>query len=387
MKTTVSLVKCEDYDRDRLLEAVRQSIRLSGFDLASLKGKRVALKPNLLMPFSPDRAVITHPAFFRAVAETVKHHTDNVVVIESPNFFPLQSTMKKTGYLDIAEDLGLEIAEVTRTAALHYDRADKYKSVEISEAFFDVDVIVNIPKLKTHGFTHYTGAVKNLFGSMPGLSKSRMHMKAPAHPQFAGFLLDLYGALNFGFEKKKAFLHVMDAVVGMEGEGPGPSGRPKPVGAVLAGTDAVALDYVAANLVCLDVKKILTVTGGFSRAYGVTSPEEITVAGEPLESMKVTDFKPSKNTAFSGVVWPLTSKTIKNLFTEKPVPHPESCVLCYYCKKVCPAGAIDTAAEGKKVPRYDYKKCIRCFCCMETCPESAITAKKGTLQWMMNLFD
>ena len=119
----------------------------------------------------------------------------------------------------------------------------------------------------------------------------------------------------------------------------------------------------------------------------MTSAGDIIVKGEDLEKMTVRDFVPSKNKAFSGIVWPLTSRTIKNAFTEKPVPHPESCVLCYYCKKVCPAGAISEAAKGGKIPRYDYSKCIRCFCCMETCPESAITSEKGRLQWLMNLLD
>ncbi len=387
MQSSVSLVRCPDYDSGSLAAAVMESIGLAGFDLASLRGKKVALKPNLLMPFDPERAVITHPAFFRAVAEAVKGYTDDIIVIESPNFFPLRSTMKKNGYLEIAEKLGLRIADINRVRELHFADAEKYRSLEIAADFFDVDVIVNIPKLKTHGFTHYSGAVKNLFGAMPGLRKSRMHMKAPAHPEFAAFLLDLYGALLYGFEKKKRFLHVMDAVVAMEGEGPGPSGRPKQVGAVLASVDGIALDWVAARLVNLDIDRILTLTGGFRRGYGVTSAGDIIVKGEDLEKMTVRDFVPSKNKAFSGIVWPLTSRTIKNAFTEKPVPHAESCVLCYYCKKVCPAGAISEAAKGGKIPRYDYSKCIRCFCCMETCPESAITSEKGRLQWLMNLLD
>jgi uncharacterized protein (DUF362 family)/Pyruvate/2-oxoacid:ferredoxin oxidoreductase delta subunit len=387
MNSVISLVRCAGYDNAELQAALRKALDLAGFDIDSLRARRVALKPNLLMPFNPERAVITHPAFFRAVAEIVKSRTRDIVVIESPNFFPLQSTMKKTGYMDIVRDLGLEVADNQKTRTLHFDRAKQYKNHEISEAFFGVDVIVNIPKLKTHGFTHYTGAVKNLFGAMPGLSKSRMHMKAPTHREFASFLLDLYGALHEGFERRKSMVHIMDAVLAMEGEGPGPSGKPKKVGAVLAGTDGIALDYAAARLVNLDTGKIFTVTEGFARRYGAAGPDAVDITGEPLESMIVKDFIPSKNRAFSGIVWPLTSRTVKNLFTEKPVPLGDRCVLCYYCKKVCPAGAIDTAGHNEKTPRYDYTKCIRCFCCMETCPESAIESRRGKLQWMMNLFD
>ena len=240
--TPVSLVSCESYDIKLLKTQIRQALDLIGFDLEQLKNKRIALKPNLLLPHDPERGVVTHPRFFQAVAEILQEYTTDLVVAESPNFFPLKSTMKKTGYMDVAEKLGLEVRDNTKVRTLNYQGAQNYKSIEISEVFFDVDVIVNMPKLKTHGFTHYTGAVKNLFGTIPGLRKSKMHMKAPAHKDFAGFILDLYGALLNGFDKKKTFIHIMDAVVGLEGEGPGPSGKPKHIGAVLASTDGLVRD-------------------------------------------------------------------------------------------------------------------------------------------------
>jgi uncharacterized protein (DUF362 family)/Pyruvate/2-oxoacid:ferredoxin oxidoreductase delta subunit len=378
----ISLQKCIQYDSKMLKDKILTGLKQIDFDLAGLKNKRVCLKPNLLMPFNPERAVTTHPEIFRAVAEIVRDYTDNIVLIESPNFFPLKSTIKKTGLAGIVNDLKIEVADINVTQMLKYPSAHRYKSIDISKAFFDVDFIINMPKLKSHGFTHYTGAVKNLFGAMPGLSKSRMHMRAPSQMEFSEFLLDLYGGLLNGFEKPKKFIHVMDAVVGMEGEGPGPSGVPKKIGAVIVGDDAVALDYVAVNLVSLNVKKVFTITEGFKRGYGVKSPDEIQMRGEPLEDMRITDFKASRSAVMGGVIWPVTSPTIKNLFVEKPVPGADACTLCYNCMKVCPAGAI-TKVENASVPKYNYHKCIRCYCCMETCPESAIHLKKGALQWLM----
>jgi len=357
-------------------------LRQIGFDPAELKNKRVCLKPNLLMPVNPERAVTTHPELFRAIAQIVRDYTKDIVLIESPNFFALKPTIKKTGLAEIVNDLEIEVADINVTKALRFPLAHRYQNIEISKAFFDVDYIINMPKLKTHGFTHYTGAVKNLFGVMPGLSKARMHMRAPSQMEFAGFLLDLYGGLLNGFEKQKKFIHVMDAVVGMEGEGPGPSGKPKNIGAVIVGDDAVALDYVAVNLVGLKMKKVFTLTEGFRRGYGVKSPDEIQLVGESLEEIRINDFLPPKSVVRGGVIWPLTSPTIKNLFVEKPVPRVDACTLCYNCMTVCPADAI-TKADDAKVPRYNYRKCIRCFCCMETCPEAAINLKKGVLQWLM----
>jgi len=380
--SVISLQKCTQYDNKLLKDKIIAGLKQIDFDLTGLKDKRVCLKPNLLMPSSPERAVTTHPELFRAVAEIVHDYTRSIIIIESPNFFPLKSTIKKAGLAQIVNDLEIEVADITVTKALQFPLAHHYKSIDISKAFFDVDYIINMPKLKTHGFTHYTGAVKNLFGTMPGLSKAQMHMKAPSQMEFSEFLLDLYGGLLNGFEKPKKFIHIMDAVVGMEGEGPGPSGKPKKIGAVIVGDDAVALDYVAVNLVGLDLKKVFTITEGFKRGYGVKSPDDIQIKGETLKDMRITDFKASRSSVMGGIIWPLTSPTIKNLFIEKPVPRADVCTLCYNCMKICPAGAI-TKADDSKVPMYNYRKCIRCFCCMETCPEAAIYLKKGILQRLM----
>lgn len=378
----ISLQKCTQYDNKILKEKILTGLTQIGFDPTELKNKRVCLKPNLLMPLTPDRAVTTHPEIFRAVAQIVRDYTTDIVLIESPNFFALKPTIKKAGLAEIVGDMEIEIADINITETLRFPLAHRYKNIDISKAFFDVDYIINMPKLKTHGFTHYTGAVKNLFGVMPGLSKARMHMRAPSQMEFTEFLLDLYGGLLNGFEKPKKFIHIMDAVVGMEGEGPGPSGKPKAIGAVIVGEDAVALDYVAVNLVGLKMKKVFTITEGFKRGYGAKSPDEIQVTGESLEDMRITDFKAPRSTIMGGVIWPMTSPTVKNLFVEKPVPRAEACTLCYNCMTVCPAGAIDKADDAG-IPKYNYRKCIRCFCCMETCPEAAIYLKKGVLQWLM----
>jgi uncharacterized protein (DUF362 family)/Pyruvate/2-oxoacid:ferredoxin oxidoreductase delta subunit len=384
MTSIVSLQECKLYNNRILKDKIVSGLEQTGFDFSGLKGARVCLKPNLLMPFPPERAVTTHPEFFRAVAEIMYDYTKDLVLIESPNFFPLEPTMRKAGLSPIVKELNIEVADIQVTRTLHSPQARHYKSLEISRAYFDVDYIINLPKLKTHAFTHYTGAVKNLFGTMPGLRKSRMHMRAPSQMEFSNFLLDLYSGLLAGFEKPKKMLHIMDAVVGMEGEGPGPSGKPRAIGAILVGNDAVALDFVAVNLVGLDVKKVFIIQEGIKRAIGVRSPADIIVVGESLEKMRLTDFVPARNTIMGGVFWPVTSPTVKNLFIEKPTIDPNLCKGCGHCSTVCPAQAI-LIDEDHKRPRFKYRACIRCFCCMETCPESAITLKKGALQWLMRI--
>jgi uncharacterized protein (DUF362 family)/ferredoxin len=377
----ISLLRCREYEADLLKKTITEGLNASGFNPASFKGKRVILKPNLLLASSIDRAIVTHPEFFRAAARIVIENGGKAVLAECPGFSSLEKVIKSTGYIDVVRELGIEVAQMEETGAIQYPQAKKFPRVEISKAFFDADIILNLPKFKTHGFTYITGAVKNLFGTMPGLDKSRMHMRFPQNEDFSEFLLDLYGALLSGFNRPKTILHVMDAVIGQEGEGPGPTGTPRKIGAIITGRDPVAVDFIAVRVAGLDYRKVLTITGGFLREFGISSPDEIQVIGEKPEAMQLKNFAPSHSSITSHILrGPLVSRTVKNLFVAKPVPDPEKCTLCYNCMKICPAGAISKAADARKIPEYDYNKCIRCFCCMEICPEAAIFLKRGKLQ-------
>lgn len=354
----------------------------TGFDPRGFSGKRVALKPNLLMPARPEKAIVTHPAFVGAVAEIVTENGGSPVIIESPAITALESTMRKSGYSEMLAQQGVEVADVSGSGVLFHGGTRRYRRFEVLKALFDVDIIINLPKFKTHGITYITGAVKNLFGTVPGLDKSKWHLKASTPPDFSEFLLDLNEALLHGFEKRKRILHVMDAIVAQERDGPGPSGTPKKIGTIIVGESPVAVDYVAVRVAGLDFEKVPTITGGFKRDLGARSPEDIEVLGTPVDEVRVGDFIPTGHSFMTsfGARWPANTAFFKNMFTEKPVPVEGECTLCYRCRTICPAGAIGEAAGQKRVPAYDYGKCIRCYCCKEICPQAAITLKRGRLQ-------
>ncbi len=382
----ISLLKCSEYSNELLKQKIKQSLNNIGYDLNRFSQARVLIKPNLLLPSKPEKAIITHPEFFRAAVQVVKEYNGIPVLAESPAVHSFEKTIQKTGYLDIVEAEKIEFANPSETRTIHFDDSKSFRHIEISKAFFDADIIINLPKFKTHGLTYITGAVKNFFGAIPGLQKSKMHIKLPSPPDFTEFLLDLYGAMIKGFEKPKTVLNLMDAILAQEGEGPGTGGNPIKMNAIIAGTDAVAVDYVAVKVAGLDVEKAMTVQEGFKRDFCVSSAGEIEVVGEPIEELRVAKFSPSKGTILSNMVrWPVTSKTFRNLFIDRPVPGEENCTLCYQCKKICPAGAISKSSNNKNTPQYDYKKCIRCYCCMEICPEAAIEKRNGRLQWMLRL--
>ena len=382
--TRVALLKCEAYDPLLIREKMLAALRLIGLEPGIFAGKRVVIKPNLLSATAPEKSVVTHPEFFRAALRMVRDHGGTPVLCESPGFQPLSKVMKKAGYDRIVEEQGCEVADPRATALLFWDGPCRFKRFEISSAVFDADIILNLPKFKTHGLMYITGAVKNLFGLIYGLNKSQWHLKAQSKEEFSDFLLDYYSALLKGFEKPKVFIHLMDAVMGMEGEGPGVTGTPRKIGAILAGQDAVSVDAVATRVVGLPVKKVLTVTLGERRGLGTGAFERIELLGAGLDAFQIPDYVPNKASGGNPMGhWPLNTRAFKDLLVEKPVPSRARCTLCYQCKAICPGKAIAESKGESGVPRYDYDKCIRCYCCMEICPEAAIGLKRGKLQWLL----
>lgn len=380
----VALLKCTSYSPDILKTKVLDGLGLIGFDPDRFRGARVALKPNLLSAVDPESAVVTHPCIFEAVAQIVVDYGGSPVLIESPAVVSLHNALKKARYLPIIQKLGIEIADTDSVEKISFDRARIFKHFEISSAFFGVDIIVNIPKLKTHGLTYVTAAVKNLFGAVPGKRKSQMHLRFPEKREFCEHILDLYGAFLTGFPVPKTMLHILDAVVSLQGEGPGTSGKPKHTGAIIMSQDALAVDYTAVMLAGLDMNQVTTLTSGFSRNLGISCPEDVHIRGESLDDMRIHDFIPAKS---PGISFFLKNKFIKsimrNLFVEKPLPLPNACILCYQCRSICPAQAINVALNGENVPDFDYHRCIRCFCCQEICPAGAITLRPGKMQWLL----
>jgi uncharacterized protein (DUF362 family)/Pyruvate/2-oxoacid:ferredoxin oxidoreductase delta subunit len=382
--TKLYLASCSGYEAPEIQDKMTSSFASLGIDLELLQGKRVLLKPNLLNASAPEKAVVTHPEFFRACVRLVKACGGRPMMAESPAFQPLAKVMKKTGYDRVVEEEGCEVADPRETEVLLWEGAETFKRFEITRAFLDADVVINLPKLKTHGLTYLTGAVKNFFGMVYGLNKSQWHLRARSGEEFSGLLLDLYGALLQGAGTGKTFIHVMDAVTGMEGEGPGSSGTPKRVGAMLVGQDALAVDAVAVRLVNLDRNKVHTLRLGQKRKLGTAALGGIQILGARLENLEVHDFVPSRSAGDPSPVsrWPLNTEFFKNLLVERPVPSKARCTLCYQCKAICPGGAIEKSNGRDPVPLYNYDKCIRCYCCMEICPEAAISLRRGKLQWL-----
>ena len=246
--------------------------------------------------------------------------------------------------------------------------AGTFHHLEVAKEALEADIIINLPKLKTHQMMGYTGAVKNLFGLVVGMRKARLHLQAGTDKAFfALMLLELA-------ERFKPALSIMDAVVGMEGDGPG-SGDPVQLGALLASPHPVALDTVATTMVNLPEQRVwIQLIARQTGRQGV-SLDELELLGVPIETLHTTRFRPAKNADVNfGLPTPVKN-LLKNAITAQPEID-QACQRCGDCVKHCPPQAMTLDVNGVKI---DYGRCIRCFCCQELCPHNAITTQQGLL--------
>jgi ferredoxin len=230
-----------------------------------------------------------------------------------------------------------------------------------------------MPKLKTHGLTRLTGAVKNQFGCIPGLAKGQFHAKMADPYEFASMLVDINTYL-------KPRLYVMDAVTAMEGNGPR-NGRPRQMNVLLFSTDPVALDAVACKMIVLNPEYVPTSAPGEKAGLGTYHQENIEIVGERVETFVCPEFDVVREPPVSVSEGNLR-KFIRNRTTPRPVIDRAKCDSCGTCIKMCPVGhtALDWAyVEAGKAPKHNYANCIRCYCCQELCPQGAITINRPVL--------
>jgi uncharacterized protein (DUF362 family)/Pyruvate/2-oxoacid:ferredoxin oxidoreductase delta subunit len=362
----VSIVKCADYDREWVMAAVRGSVDLLGGMGAFVKsGERVLIKPNLLKASPPEAAVVTHPEIVRAVIRLVREAGGTALVGDSPGFGELRSVCEKSGLMDVIEEEGAVLADFTE--AVQVKNHGQFHRFELSRAVRDADAVINLPKLKTHGMTTVTGAVKNLFGCIPGRRKVQWHFSTGVnHEAFARMLVELCALI-------KPRLTIMDAILGMEGNGPG-SGDPRAIGLVLAGRDPVSVDAVSSSIVGADPAHLPVLRAAVEAGIGEARLDAIAVLGERLSAVKVRGFRlpPREHLEWRLPEW--ARRFLKDALTTRPVIDHEACIRCGVCQGHCPQGAIHEAGRRLEIR---YRDCIRCFCCQEFCPKGAITVGRG----------
>jgi uncharacterized protein (DUF362 family)/Pyruvate/2-oxoacid:ferredoxin oxidoreductase delta subunit len=378
MKTPVAIVRCPSYDPALLDRAVAEAVDLAL--LPDVRGRSVLLKPNILMAALPEKSISTRGELLAAFARLLKSRgAARIVAGESPGWQSSGLAARKSGIAAACEASGVEWIDFVESEEFECPEGKRVKRFTLASALREADILVSLPKLKTHRLMHYTGAIKNLFGLVPGLAKSAFHLRFPESEDFGSMLVDL------ALVAKSAFC-LMDAVVSMEGEGPA-NGRPVETGLLLASRDPLALDWIAASLIGYDPFELPYLVDAASRGEWVSGPGDIEVKVLSLAEARPARFElvpPSADTRFVSDRLPgPIRRVVRDAMIARPFFDHAKCVRCGGCVSICPPKALSfvpdaKAPSGKRV-RIDYEKCIRCYCCHEVCPEDAIRLLKRPL--------
>jgi uncharacterized protein (DUF362 family)/ferredoxin len=325
-------------------------------------GERVAVKVNLLRAAPPEKAVTTHPETLGCVLRALKAAGAQPFVADSPGGpngpAKVARAYKMSGIADVCAAEGVQIIDVEddRTTLATPD-GRLYRSFPAGRAFLDADAIVQVGVLKTHQLMRLTGGVKLTYGVVPGLAKAHLHVKAQRREDFADMLLDLHLGVRPRFT-------IIDAIVAMEGQGPG-SGTPKELGSLFAARDAVALDVALADRTAHERTSVYTIAAAARRGI-IDLDDPYRLAGDPIEPD--TTFKPVLRD-MQGLLPPQLHRLARNLITARPrLVDPDACIRCNECAAICGTRAI----AMDPLPDYDDSACVRCFACTEVCPTAAI---------------
>ena len=375
----VSVLKCDSYNIEEVYAVIKKSLENISFEIP--KNKKVLLKPNVLGQRKPETAVCTHPALIDALCKLLQENNNEIWIGDSSGVTSYGGTKKAfeiSGIEEVAKKYNARLIsfEGSERKEIKDDNAKVIKEFILAKEPFMADMIINIPKLKTHVLMRYTGAVKNMFGCVPGGGKSKKHSIAPNEDDFGQLLIDI-------FQNVIPQLSVMDAVIGMEGNGPGSAGTPKKIGLILASKNAVALDIEASRIIGYSPLDIKTTKYAIERGL-FSGINDVEVVGE--KNFNIDFKKPAKEVRIVSVLPSFLIKFIFKLTSPKPYVKKNKCKKCNICAQVCPVKAIHL----DPYPIFDRKKCVLCYCCHENCPYSAIKLSKSSLiqkmEKLRNLF-
>lgn len=372
-KIKVATSSCADYQTDNVTSAVDSVLsQLGGLEKLVPPNAKVFVKVNLVREMTPDKCGTTHPEVVIALCKQLEKITHNVTVGDSSAGMytkgAINAIYNKCHMTEIEERTCCKLNQNFDSQTVNINGV-VLSTCDITSSFLDADVVINVCKLKTHSFTGYTGAVKNLYGLIPGLVKVEMHSRFPDLGDFCNLLCDLEQ-----FARPKIVLHLMDAVIGMDGEGP-TNGTPKFIGQILASTNAYALDVVAVSIFNQKPLEMPVLQTALRRGYVSETLDEINFDFKSWQSNFIADFDcpPARSTDFFRKLPPWVKKLAQKYLTKK-VSMDKSCRGCGKCATHCPAKAI-TVVKGKA--KVKQRKCIRCYCCQELCPFNAVRFKKS----------
>ncbi|HNX74072.1 MAG TPA: DUF362 domain-containing protein [Candidatus Rifleibacterium sp.] len=370
--TKLSIQKCSSYGQPEVQKALEALLApLGGIGAFVKQGQQVLIKPNMLTCKEPERAATTHPAVIEAVASLCVAAGATVLIGDSPPavFGRSEEFWEKTGFAGAAERSGARLIcfESEPKAPIKFFTSGREVTAHVVKTLFMVDVVINLAKMKTHNLTRITGAVKNLFGLIPGFAKAQWHKTFPAAEEFSDFIADFA-------HQVPVTLNIMDGIEGMDGQGPA-GGRVVQCGVLLASTSPVAVDLGFCQLIGFDPGEVPTLRRCRSLNWGPKSFADLDAVGCPVKEALIKDFNVPRTPPIS-LIPRFIINFVRKLVWTGPALLPGICIKCGRCKKICPADAIIISDTGAVFNR---ERCISCFCCMEVCPVEAIEMQSSPL--------
>ena len=378
----VAVSRCPDYQPGTIARGIGKI--LSALEpLPFSKDARVLLKPNCLSAhYGPERPINTRAEIVEAVGEyLLNQHQVRLIIADSGGMGSYGKTKRAYALMGldrVAARLGAELVNLEELGLIEIQSPGgkilpAFKATALLER---IDVVVNLPKLKTHMLTGITGAVKNTLGLLPGSLKRAVHVSAPTGTTMSQALVDIFRGIH---NKSPMVLHVMDGVVAMEGLGPS-KGQARHAGRLLASTDPVALDVIAAAVMKFDPLKVITIVQAVQAGLGTADPARIELLGAGWKDLPVPGFKHpftrTREWAERIVPTRLIGRAFDFLYEARPKVRNAQCQKCGLCLQACPAQALKLTDEGLIL---DQRLCIECYCCLEHCPHEGLWVPRGLL--------
>ncbi len=378
-RTKVCSVACSNYDYQLVKKSLKEVFNTIQVAKLINPGDVVLLKPNLLSPHQPKKAITTHPVIVEVLIELLQEQEATVKLGESSGIMLRGSSLTDESFVATGMK---EVCDKYQVEMINFDKTSVKESAKgelTGERFFlpqpllEADIIISLPKLKTHNLTLFTGAIKNLYGCIPGFRKAEYHKIYPNPVDFAELVVDLYHAI-------KPDLAIMDGVVALEGDGPGSSGDSCKVGTILGSKDLVALDAVAASYLGYKSNDVPITKLANQEGYGQSQLEKIEVVGSFTPTDREYDLPSNFLLSIlpSFLLRPLASRLML-----LPEINQDKCIKCNRCLENCPKEVI---VERNNHLEIEYDECIKCLCCQELCPEDAVFVKETFLVKLIKYF-
>ena len=371
----VALAACGEYTPEACRKALEEVLEPFGGLSWVQPGMRIGIKVNLVAGMKPEAAATTHPVLLCELVKLLLEKGAKPVVGDSPGGLYTAAAVGfvyKGAGMHAVEACGGELNHDFSTCEISYPEAKIAKSFSATAWLKSCDAIINFCKLKSHGMMGFSCAAKNLFGTIPGTQKPEYHFRFPKPEDFADMLVDLddYWAPR---------IHICDAVVAMEGNGP-TAGTPRTLGLVLAAENPHRLDLLGTRLICLEPEAVPTLMAARRRGYIPETAEELRVQGD-WQAHICPDFerieeRRSLQFVGKGPIGSVIEEIMRQALESRPKPVKSECIGCGKCAGICPAKAIEIK---NRLPSIDRSKCIRCFCCQEFCPKGAMKVRRTLL--------